>query len=121
MSLHLLLEKGDFHENALAMCLISELRVYSFLYRLPDHVAYTEKRLGDRLRAPHLIDDPLESYFHAAYKRALRRALKGCYELYGDEVGAEIDAVLAAGEAALSPPEPGSRRQVETNAPQHPS
>jgi hypothetical protein len=119
ISLHLLLENGDFYENALSICLLSELRIYSFLHRLSGHSAYTEKRLGDRLGAPHLLDDPLESYFHTAYKKALPRALSGCYELYGPEVGAEIDAMLGEAEVALNPPKPGSRPHMGPDASSH--
>jgi hypothetical protein len=98
IAFHLLLEGGDFHDTCIVVCLVSDLRAYSFLAeQYPEATdAHIADRLALQISAPkkHSYEE-LESYLHHSYYNAMLRADQIYNDYYPDRTGAEIVGWLA--------------------------
>ncbi len=109
ISLHCLLERGSLHDQSIFVCLLSEIRAFTFLRTRTSNVDYTRRRFADRLRpqrngserlatSREQIDeayDELECYSHPAFSRAIRKLLENYDSYYGKGLGNDVADILA--------------------------
>jgi hypothetical protein len=101
ISLHELLENGEFHDNCIFVCLISEIRAFAFLRKHYGQTEYIGMRLEKRLEVANGRSfEALESYLREEYAIGVAR-LRGMYEnYYPDHFGMDIITAIEQGRPA---------------------